>query len=84
MQQKQAPFVKTTLASFALLAWVLLWLPPAAHAYVDPGSGALIWQALVAAFLGGLFYFRRIVSHVKSWLNGKPEKREEVTQESED
>lgn len=29
-------------------------------AYVDPGSGLLIWQALVAAFLGALFYFKRV------------------------
>ena len=30
-----------------------------AKGYVDPGSGALLWQALVATFLGGMFYFRR-------------------------
>lgn len=26
--------------------------------YVDPGSGALIWQMLAAAAVGVLFYFR--------------------------
>jgi hypothetical protein len=30
-----------------------------AHAYTDPGSGMLIWQGLVAAFLGASFYFRK-------------------------
>ena len=30
-----------------------------AHAYIDPGSGALLWQMLVAGFMGALFYFRR-------------------------
>ena len=30
-----------------------------AHAYVDPGSGLLIFQAISAAFSGVLFYFRR-------------------------
>jgi hypothetical protein len=30
-----------------------------AHAYVDPGSGLLIFQGLSAAFSGALFYFRR-------------------------
>jgi len=29
------------------------------HAYIDPGSGALIWQAIVAGFVGAGFYFRR-------------------------
>ena len=28
-------------------------------AYIDPGSGALIWQAIVAGFVGAGFYFRR-------------------------
>ena len=28
-------------------------------AYVDPGLGLLAWQALVAAFLGGLFYLKK-------------------------
>jgi hypothetical protein len=35
-------------------------LPFRAEAYVDPGSGSLIWQALAAAFVGALFYVRRI------------------------
>ena len=31
-----------------------------AHAYTDPGSGMLIWQGVVAAFLGASFYFRKV------------------------
>ena len=30
-----------------------------AHAYVDPGSGILIFQGISAIFSGALFYFRR-------------------------
>lgn len=30
-----------------------------AHAYVDPGSGLLIFQGISAVFSGVLFYFRR-------------------------
>jgi hypothetical protein len=30
-----------------------------AHAYVDPGSGLLIFQGISAIFSGTLFYFRR-------------------------
>ena len=32
--------------------------------YVDPGSGALVWQMLMAACIGLLFYLRRMIS----WL----------------
>lgn len=31
-------------------------------AYVDPGSGQLLWQMLVAAGVGTLFYFKRFRS----------------------
>jgi len=32
--------------------------------YTDPGSGTLVWQLLLAAFFGGMFYFRRLKDHV--------------------
>jgi hypothetical protein len=32
-----------------------------ASAYVDPGSGALIWQGIASAFVALLFYFRKLV-----------------------
>jgi hypothetical protein len=28
-------------------------------AYIDPGSGLLIWQAVVAVALGAVFYLKR-------------------------
>jgi hypothetical protein len=28
-------------------------------AYVDPGLGALIWQAIIAAFVGFMFYLKK-------------------------
>ena len=33
-----------------------------ANAYTDPGSGALIWQILMGAAVGCMFYFRRFIS----------------------
>jgi hypothetical protein len=38
---------------------MFLVLAPDAHAYIDPGSGALLWQMAVAGFMGVLFYFRQ-------------------------
>jgi hypothetical protein len=29
-------------------------------AYIDPGSGLLIWQAITAACLGVLFYLKKV------------------------
>jgi hypothetical protein len=28
-------------------------------AYIDPGLGALLWQAMVAGFVGFLFYLKK-------------------------
>ena len=33
-------------------------------AYIDPGSGALVWQALVAGFVGAAFYFRKFLGRL--------------------
>jgi hypothetical protein len=52
-------------ALWALAVLVLAEQP--AQAYTDPGSGALLWQMLVAGLVGGLFYLRKAAA----WLRGK-------------
>ena len=47
----------------ALAVALVLLTEPRAYAYTDPGSGALLWQALVAAFIGAGFYFRKFLFH---------------------
>jgi len=42
-----------------------------ACAYTDPGSGALLWQAMLAAFFGSLFYVRRFIN----WFNSRKDKK---------
>ena len=41
-----------------------------AQAYIDPGSGALLWQLLVAALVGVLFFLRRLnpKRHLRNWF----------------
>ena len=41
---------------------LLLCTPVKAYGYADPGTGAFVYQAAYAAFLGGTFYLRK-------WLN---------------
>jgi hypothetical protein len=57
--------------SAVLLAAAFVACEQQAHAYTDPGSGALIWQVAVAGFVGGLFYVRRI----KTYLTGLIKRR---------
>ena len=36
-----------------------------AHAYTDPGTGALIWQMVAAGFVGLMFYLRKFTTWFK-------------------
>ena len=42
-----------------------------AFLYTDPGSGALIWQLLVASFVGGLFYVRSFIRRITAMISGR-------------
>jgi hypothetical protein len=54
----------------ALCAAAVLLAEMPAAAYTDPGSGALLWQILVAGFVGAMFYFRRFTQ----WFRRKKNK----------
>ena len=56
------------------VAVVLICFEREAKAYTDPGSGALIWQVLVAGFFGALFYLRRILG----WFRAKGQRHPEL------
>ena len=41
-------------------------------AYIDPGSGMLILQMLMAAILGAVFYMRQKIGRAVAWFRGTP------------
>jgi len=43
----------------ATAAFLFLLIPGAAHAYIDPGSGSLIWQILIAGALTVAYCVKR-------------------------
>lgn len=57
---------------FAVFSSVCAWTA-VAEAYVDPGTGSLIWQILLATFFGLLFY----VSRIRCWIMSKLGRRKE-------
>lgn len=50
----------------AILICLLALTEKEARAYADPGSGAMLWQMLVAGAVGVMFYFRRFIRYFTS------------------
>ena len=59
------------LAQAASMTALLLILatPRMAFAYVDPGSGAMLWQVAAGLAVGSLFYVRRTVLKIKDFVH---------------
>jgi len=43
---------------------VLLASPSHLFGYADPGTGAFLYQAVYAACIGGVFYFRKFLRRI--------------------
>lgn len=52
--------------------------------YADPGSGALIWQLLVASFVGILFYMRTFIRRITAMMSGRRSNEESIQQAAVD
>jgi hypothetical protein len=50
------------------IIFLFVFLTPSAFAYVDPGSGMLLWQGLVALIGAVLIFFRNPIQVIKSWI----------------
>jgi len=63
MSQSPRTALSTVLTRVFLMCLPLLLATPSkAHAYADPGTGAFVYQAAYAAFLGGTFYLRKFLN----------------------
>jgi hypothetical protein len=63
-----SPSLTIAKASLFLLPLLPLVLttPSKAYGYTDPGTGAFVYQAAYAAFLGGSFYLRKLLDRIFS------------------
>lgn len=68
-----------TTPRFAVAVGVLalLVMPTDAHAYLDPGTGSLIIQGLLAALFGAAFTIKLYWGRLKAWFAGTPPPAEE-------
>ena len=56
---------------FLICLGMLIAAQTPAYAYADPGSGTLIWQILLAASFGVMFYLRRMIGWFRGLKSGK-------------
>ena len=62
MDEKNQPRPASAIRGLALTAALLAAVEQPLAAYTDPGSGALLWQILVAGFVGFMFYLYKLTS----------------------
>ena len=64
MNSTQRTLQKTALQAALVLLPLILVTPSRAYGYADPGTGAFLYQAAYAAFLGGSFYLRKFLDRL--------------------
>ena len=57
--------VSRCVGALLFLALLTMAIPQKASAYVDPGTGSMLWQMAAAALIGSLFYLRRVAGWVR-------------------
>lgn len=57
----------------SLLAMFVLLLPTVSFAYIDPGTGSMVLQALAVAAFSSLFFIKKIFRSIKMFF--KKEKK---------
>lgn len=63
-------FMNTGAIVIAILFWAFLFMPNA-HAYIDPGVGSMLLQALAAGLVGALVFGKRIWLFVSTLFSTK-------------
>ena len=72
-----------TVGKFAIaVAAICLCWPTDSHAYLDPGTGSLMLQAIVAGIFAGLFALKRYIVMMITILKSPFKRRDSTNQDS--
>jgi hypothetical protein len=69
-EELKMSYFKLLMPVLALFILACLIYPRKAHAYIDPGTGSIIIQVLIAAFFGALFAVKMFWKRIKIFFNG--------------
>ncbi|HEY1755829.1 MAG TPA: hypothetical protein VGG72_10565 [Bryobacteraceae bacterium] len=64
MRHPKTPSLLLVANLLLLVLPLLLATPSKALGYADPGTGAFVYQAAYAVFLGGSFYLRKFLNKI--------------------
>ena len=64
IKRRQLEVAQVILTIALVVIPLMLATPSNASAYADPGSGAFVYQAAYAVFLGGTFYLRKFLNRI--------------------
>lgn len=62
---------------------LILLIPSNSFAYLDPGTGAMVIQAVIAAFAGTVFFLKKNWGKIKAYLN-KSDIKEESSEDKKE
>ena len=57
--------------AFILLVFINVILPEKAYAYIDPGTGSMVLQIIIASFIGLGITFKAWMYKIKELLKGR-------------
>lgn len=59
--------------------FILLAFPGIAHAYIDPGTGSLLLQGLIAAFVSVMVFWRNLRMSITNFFRGRKQEETQVS-----
>ena len=65
----------------ALPACLVVMAEARLHAYIDPGSGPMLWQSLLAGLVGAAFLLRKLIKRLTFWSRPSRNKKDESKSE---
>jgi hypothetical protein len=62
--------LRARIIDFLVLLAILVVVPQAAHAYIDPGTGSAVTAAILGFFAAVAYTFRKYMYRLKDWVTG--------------
>ena len=66
---RMAVGMRSEVPSVLAIVWLFVGGVSPAHAYIDPGSGAMLFQLLAAVFVGGFYYVFRAWKRIRAFVS---------------